>query len=113
MDFLIVDEVLSENIELLERASTGIRQCLLIYEKKCSELIIEIGMCGSVLDAEQSFDSLFEIQGRLTTLLFRYRFDIGPKLETLTREFDRLHDPYIRAYWFGKFKQGTRWPDPI
>ncbi len=113
MDFSIVDEVLSENIELLDRASTGIRQCLPTYEKRCSKLIAEIGQCGSVSDAEQNFDSLFEIQGRLATLLFKYRFDIGPRLETLTREFDRLYDPYIREYWFGKFKEGTRWPEPV
>jgi hypothetical protein len=113
MDFLVVDEVLSENIELLDRASTGIRQCLPAYEKRCSELIVEIGKCVSVSDAEQNFESLFEIQGRLATLLFKYRFDIGPKLEALTREFDRLHDPYIREYWFGKFKEGASWPEPI
>lgn len=113
MDFLVVDEVLSENIELLDRASTGIRQCLPAYEKRCSELIVEIGKCVSMSDAERYFESLFEIQGRLASLLFRYRFDIGPKLESLTREFDRLHDPYIREYWFGKFKEGVRWPKPI
>lgn len=113
MEILVVDEILSENIELLDRASMGIRQCLPTYEKRCSELIAEIGKCDSVSDAEQNFDSLFEIQGRLATLLFKYRFDIGPKLETLTREFDRLYDPYIREYWFDKFKGGARWPEPL
>ncbi|MDA3877675.1 MAG: hypothetical protein PF483_11380 [Halothiobacillus sp.] len=113
MNFSVVDEILSENIELFDRASTGIRQCLPIYEKRCSELIVEIGKCDSVSDAERNFDSLFEIQGRLATLLFKYQFDIGPKLETLTREFDRLYDPYIRKYWFSKFKEGAGWPEPI
>ena len=112
MDFFIVEQIMTENIELLDRASTGIRQCLSAYEKRSSELIAEISKCGSVSDAEQNFDSLFEIQGRLATLLFKYRFDIGSKLETLTREFDRLHDPYIREYWFGKFKEGKSWPEP-
>lgn len=111
MDFLVIDEILSENIELLDRASTGIRQCLPTYEKRCSELIAEISKCSSVSDAEQSFDALLEIQGRLATLLFKYRFDIGTKLETLTREFDRIDDPYLREYWFGKFKEGARWPE--
>lgn len=112
MDFLVVNEVLSENIELLDRASAGIRQCLRVYEERCSELIAEIGKCVSISDSEQNFESLFEIQSRLAALLFKYRFDIGPKLETLTREFDRLYDPYIREYWFGKFKEGARWPEP-
>lgn len=113
MDFSVVDEILSENIELLDRASTGIRQCLPTYEKRCSELIAEIGKCDSASAAEQNFDFLFEIQGRLATLLFKYRFDIGPKLEALTREFDRLYDPYIREYWFEKFKEGSTWPEPV
>ncbi|MDO5648759.1 hypothetical protein [Paracoccus sp. (in: a-proteobacteria)] len=113
MDFLVVDEFMSENIELLDRTSTGIRQCLPAYEKRCSELIAEIGRCASALDADQSFEYLFEIQGKLATLLFKYQFDIGPKLEALTREFDRLHDQYIREYWFRKFKEGVRWPEPI
>lgn len=113
MNFLVIDEVLCENIELLDRASAGIRQCLSAYETRCSELIVEIGKCVSVSDAEQSFDSLLQIQGRLAALLFKYRFDIGSKLEALTREFDRLHDPYIREYWFGKFKDGARWLEPI
>ncbi|MGY4751939.1 hypothetical protein ACVNHC_18940 [Pannonibacter sp. Q-1] len=113
MDLLVIDEVLSENIELLDRALMGIRQCLPVYEKRCSELIFEISKCVSMSDAEQNFESLLEIQGRLATLLFKYRFDIGPKLEVLTREFDRLHDPYIREYWFGKFKEGASWPGPI
>lgn len=112
MDFAVVDKVLSENIERFDQATTGIRQCLPVYEKKCAELIAEISRCGSVSDADKNFDFLFEIQGRLATLLFKYRFDIGPKLDTLTREFDRLHDPYIRKYWFDKFKGGASWPDP-
>lgn len=80
MNLSAVDEILSENIELLDRALAGIRQCLPIYEKRCSELISEIGTCNTVSDAEQNFDSLFEIQGRLATLLFKYRFDTGSKL---------------------------------
>lgn len=111
MDFFVADKILSENVALLDRASTAIRQCLTIYEKRCSELIADIGKCSSVSEAEQNFESLLEIQGRLATLLFRYRFNIGTRLETLTREFDRLHDPYIREYWFGKFKDGANWPD--
>ncbi|KXV56405.1 hypothetical protein ACLEIY_01260 [Acetobacter tropicalis] len=111
MDISVIDQILSENIELFDRASTAIRQCLQAYEKKCSELIAEIATFDSVSAAEHNFDSLFDIQGQLATLLFKYRFDIGPKLETLTREFDRLYDPYIRNYWFEKFKGGVRWPE--
>ena len=113
MDFFVVEETLAENIERLDRAQANIRHCLPAYEQRCSELIGEIGKCDSVSEAETYFNSLLEIQSRLATLLFKHRFDIGPKLETLIREFDRLYYPYIKRSWFDKFKNGAKWPESI
>ncbi len=111
MEFGIIDQVLAENIDLLDRATSGIRQCLPAYEKRCAELIHDIATRHSFAESEEDFDKLLEIQGCLATLLFKYRFEIGDKLEILTREFDRLYDPYIREYWYKKFKAGAAWPE--
>lgn len=111
MELEIVDKVLIDSIGLLERAHSGIRQCLPHYEKRCYELIVEIGKCQTATEAQKEFDALYEIQGKLATLLFKHNFDIGSKLESLTVKFDRLHDPYIRDYWHGKFRSGEVWPD--
>lgn len=110
MDMDVVNDVFSENLELYDRAINGIRQCLPSFEKRCSELILEISGCASAKDADHLFDALLEVQGILSGLLFGRKMDIGYKLEDLTREFDRLDDPYIRDYWFKKFKAGESWP---
>ena len=110
MEFIVVEHVLKENMDLLDRATNGIRQCLPAYEKKCSEIISNIGTSQTLEDSEAYFEELHRIQERLATLLFKHRFEIGDKLECLTREFDRLYDPYIRQYWFEKFKAGVIWP---
>jgi len=111
MELDIVNDVLSENIDLYDRAVSGIRQCLSAYEKRCPELINQISDCSCAADADQKFEELLEIQSKLSNLLFARKFNIGKKLEDLTREFDRLYDPYIREYWFKKFKNGDLWPE--
>lgn len=112
MDLGIVDQILSENLDLYERAISGIRQCLPTYERRCAELIGDIAASRDLAGTDEKFDELFDIQGRLATLLFKHNFDIGSKLKSLTKEFDRLHDPYIREYWYNKFKNGASWPEP-
>jgi hypothetical protein len=110
MDMDVVNDVLAENLELYDRAISGIRQCLPSFEKRCVEIISEISDCNSSDEAQGLFDDLLDVQGKLSGLLFGRRIDIGSKLEDLTREFDRLDDPYIRDYWFKKFKAGETWP---
>ena len=111
MDIDTVNKMLSENIELYDRSIIGIRQCLISYEKECSSLIGEIANCTSFNEANSRFDALLKIQEKLAGLLFGRQINIGSKLECLTKEFDRLYDPYIREYWYNKFKQGTTWPE--
>ena len=111
MDMDIVNDVFSENLELYDRAISGIRQCLPSFEKRCIEIISDISNCASSDEAQILFDDLLDIQGKLSGLLFGRHISIGSKLEDLTREFDRLDDPYIRDYWFKKFKDGETWPN--
>lgn len=109
----IIDEVLSENLELYDRAICGIRQCLPSYEKKCSELISEIAKCESINHANNRFDALLDIQVTLSKLLFGRQIDIGKRLEDLTREFDRLDNTQTREYWYRKFREGVIWPTAL
>ncbi len=111
MDIDILKSVLSENLDAYDRSVNGIKQCLPAFEKECSDLILEISSCETTADADRIFDQLLDIQTMLSGLLFKRRFDIGKKLEDLTREFDRLDDQYIRDYWFKKFKDGETWPE--
>ena len=112
MKLYVVNSLLSENLVLYDKAISGIKQCLPAYEEKCSKKILEIANCSSVKHADHIFDELLEIQAMLSNLLFGRQIDIGEKLETLTREFDRLDDPYIREYWFKRFSAGVIWPTP-
>lgn len=78
-EYLIVEKVPTENIKFLDPALTGIMQWLPTYKKKCSELIVEICKCSSASDAEQSADSMSDIQGWARGLApqvpARYRFE--------------------------------------
>jgi hypothetical protein len=110
MDTKIIDEILDKNIKDYDKALMGIKQCLSAYEGQCNDLIKLITECHTIESADRYFDILYDIQGKLSSLLFAREITIGQKLTKLTKEFDRLYDPYIREYWFKRFHAGERWP---
>lgn len=103
--------MLSKSIVQYDEALSSIKQCLAAYEDICVEQISNVTRSASLSEAEKSFDTLFSIQNQLSKLLFSRNIDIGPRLVTLTKEFDRLYDPYIREYWFKRFREGSTWPE--
>jgi hypothetical protein len=50
----------------------------------------QIGKCSSVSDAWEYFYYLFDIQGRIAIMIFKYQIDIWLNLKDMTREFDCL-----------------------
>lgn len=105
-----INQVLQDSARDYDRSLSSIRQCLAAYEKHCVTLITSISKAKSVADAEVEFDQLMDVQSNLSSLVFGRGLDVGERLEVLTREFDRLYDPYIKQYWFEKFKNGEQWP---
>lgn len=105
-----LDDMLDKNVEQYDQALQGIRQCAAAYERKCSE-VIELVVCSQSLeDAEIHLDALWKIQGKISGLIFGRRIYVGERLKVLAQEFDRLYDPYIREYWYRRFRDGERWP---
>lgn len=111
MDIETIGKVLLQNLEEYDRALSNIKQCAAAYERKCEALIAEIAECHSIDGSQKFFDELYEIQWKLSEIVFSRNIDIGSKLKEFTREFDRLHDPYIRDYWFKRFHSGQLWPN--
>lgn len=93
-----------------DRAIDGLKSCLPSYEIRCQELMDAVAKTSSDDECELFFERLYEIQSRLARLLFVRQIDLGDRLNSLVREFDGLHDSYIKNYWAQKFRSGIRWP---
>jgi hypothetical protein len=110
MDVNTLTDTLRDGLDEYDKATEKIRRCLPAFETACSQIIGEIGR-GSLTEAESKFDQLLELQGVLSKAVFIYGIDIGERLMSVAKEFERLHDPYIRDVWFKKIKDGITWPD--
>ncbi|WP_259779862.1 hypothetical protein [Aestuariispira ectoiniformans] len=104
-----VNATMDAGLEEFARAQAKVNQCLEAYRRECQRLIEEIS-AGSRSYAEKRFDMLFEITGRLSKAWFVLDIDIGADLKTVVREFERLHEPHTRDYWYKQFRLGDRWP---
>lgn len=111
MEDAALNEIFEQGLKRYDEAMVCIRQCLSAYESICEKHISAIAEVSSLKEAENYFDILYSIQNKLSMLLFARNIEIGGRLVNLTKEFDRLYDPYIREYWFRRFKEGVRWPD--
>jgi hypothetical protein len=110
MELEAIHQTLQNSTNEYDRSLNSIRQCLIAYEKHCVALITTISEAESVVDVEHEFSQLMDVQEKLSMLVFERGLDVGEQLDVLTREFDRLYDPYIKQYWFKKFKSGEQWP---
>jgi hypothetical protein len=111
MDIHEIDDVLTLRLEEYDRSLSGIKHCLTAYERKCSDLIACIARSESASEADGYFDALTGIQVNLAKLLFARNIEIGDRLSSLTKEFDRLDDAYICSYWLNRFRAGEKWPE--
>jgi len=111
MDRNSVDKLFDEGISEFDRAISKIKQCAAYYERISGDLIKEIAKCENVSEAEKAFDELYGIQGILAVAVFTRKLDLGRRLTSLTKEFDRLYDPQIREYWLKRFQEGAQWPE--
>lgn len=107
----MIDNDFDGCLESYDRVVAEIELLIVAYERQASELILNISKCSSLLDSECYFDRLYEIQGKLAALVFGRNYSIAPKLLGFVKEFDRLHEPYIRDYWHKRFKEGLLWPE--
>lgn len=98
MDLDALDDTLTMHLDAYDRSLSGIRLCLAAYEQKCNELIERVAKSTSATEADAYFDALTGIQATLAKLLFARNIEIGDRLSSLTKEFDRLDDAYIRSY---------------
>lgn len=109
MDPDVVNATMDAGLEEFARAKEKVNQCLVAYKKECRHLIEEIGS-GTRSDADEKFDALFHITGRLSKAWFALDINIGADLEIIVRQFERLHESPTRDYWFKRFQDGERWP---
>lgn len=110
MNIRNVNATMDAGLEELARAKEKVNHCLVAYESECQRLIDEIG-AGSRSDAEQRFDTLFDVAGRLSKAWFLLDIEIGDPLKAVVRAFERLHESHSRDYWYKRFQAGERWPD--
>lgn len=113
MEIQTINEILAKSLTEYDESLISIKHCLSAYERKCEEIISDISASHSVLDAESKFDTLLDIQTRLSGLLFGREIRMSKKLEDLVRNFDRLDDQHSREYWFNKFKSDQDWPHSV
>ncbi len=109
MDVDALTDILRDGLDEYDKATKKIRRCLPAFETACGQIIREIEG-ASLSEAESKFDQLLELQGVLSKAVFIYDIDIGERLMAVVKEFERLHDPYIRDVWFKKIKDGITWP---
>lgn len=101
----ILKSELAAQAEVRQRVGLSIRA----LKKTCSELIDAISMTTEA-HAESHFDELWAIQGVLSKAVFVDGVEVDDDLMSLIKEFERLHDPHARSYWYKKIQAGEKWP---
>ncbi len=101
---------LQEELERYRSSTSIINQYLNVYEEECRVLIEKIHASSSFEDAGRYFDSLHEIQRRLSIVKYKFEFPLKGSLRDLIYHLDR-DDIYSRRHWYGEFKKGLKWPD--
>jgi len=109
MNLNTVNDTMDEAMDDFARALEKIKHCLVAYKRECQCLIDEINK-SSRFEAEEKFDKLFEASGRISRAWFVLGVELEPDLKILARQFERLHEPHTREYWYKRFKAGERWP---
>ncbi|WP_309472893.1 hypothetical protein [Escherichia coli] len=61
-------------------------------------------------NAQPLFDELFRMQSELATMLYKYEYKPGKRIQDLIYHLDR-DDLYSRKYWHKKFSDGLAWPE--
>ncbi|WP_162287093.1 hypothetical protein [Pantoea stewartii] len=103
--------ILEEELIRYRDASLSVKRILDGYESECHSLIIQ--MKGkSFEDAQSLFESLYDIQGKLATVLYKYNFPLNEVLHNFVYHFDR-DDIYSRKHWYQRFKDGMTWPGEV
>ncbi|WP_447578901.1 hypothetical protein [Achromobacter kerstersii] len=100
---------LQDQLERYCSISSAIHIYLNAYEGECSVLIEKISSCSSFEEAQEYFDALHEIQRRLSTARYKFKFPLNDRLRDLTYYLDR-DDVYSRRHWYEEFKKGLKWP---
>ncbi|MBV4414569.1 hypothetical protein J0B02_17450 [Enterobacteriaceae bacterium YMB-R22] len=101
--------VLEENLIRYRDVSIAIKRILDGYEEECHILIQQIK--GKNFEESQTlFDSLYDIQGKLATALYKYDFTLNESLRDFVYHFDR-DDIYSRKHWYQRFNSGMEWPN--
>jgi uncharacterized protein YukE len=101
--------VLEDELIRYRDVSDSIKRILCAYEKECQTLIQQ--MKGKSFDDVQIiFESLYNIQGKLATALYKYDFMLNDELRSFVYHFER-DDIYSRKYWYQKFNDGMTWPN--
>lgn len=96
---------LAAQAEVRQRVGQSIRALKI----SCSELIDAISNATEE-NAESYFDELWAIQGVLSKAVFVDGVNVDDDLMSLIREFERLHDPNARSYWYQRIQAGEKWP---
>lgn len=86
-----------------------IQNYLKVYEEECGSLIREISSCSSFEEAQEYFDSLHQIQRRISIAQYKFEFPLNERLRDLAYYLDR-DDVYSRMHWYAEFKKGLNWP---
>lgn len=100
---------LQPELERYRSSASSIRRYLETCEVKCRDLIKNISICPSFEGAQESFDTLHDLQRRLSVVKYKFEFPIDGSLADLIYHLDR-DDIYSRKYWYAKFRGGVSWP---
>lgn len=96
-------------LEHYRSISSNINKYLDVYEAECSALINKISSCCSFEEAQESFNSLHEIQRKISIAKYKFQFPLNDRLRDLAYYLDR-DDVYSRKHWYEEFKKGVEWP---
>lgn len=100
--------ILEEELVRYRDVSLSIKRILGEYEQECQKLIQQ--MKGKSFDEVQViFESLYDIQRKLATALYKYNFALNEELSSFVYHFDR-DDIHSRKYWYQRFTDGMTWP---
>lgn len=97
------------DLEMYRDVVLSIKRNLRLYEECIESLIHQIGS-ADFDNAQPLFDELFRMQSELATMLYKYEYEPGKRIQDFIYHLDR-DDFYSRKYWHEKFSDGLAWPE--
>lgn len=101
-DLFISHKEIKVELKSIENLGSSLIRELLLLSQKIKYVFSKIKSCEAIIDAEEYFILLGEMQTVLALLMFKEELGLPEKLQRFVQDFDNIE--YDKQYYFEKIK---------